>query len=87
MAAVALKIEEGCVEIAVEHDADARFACPHCGREAGCYDHSPERTWRHLDTCQLETHLHARIPRVQCEEHGVVQVAVPWAESMAGSRC
>ena len=28
----------------------------------------------------METHLHARIPRVQCPEHGVVQVAVPWAE-------
>jgi transposase len=28
----------------------------------------------------LETHLHARIPRVQCPEHGVVQVSVPWAE-------
>src|SRR3990172_2290947 len=23
---------------------------------------------------------HARIPRVQCGEHGVVQVKVPWAE-------
>ena len=48
--------------------------------ELSCYDHSPERTWQHLDTCQLQTHLHARIPRVQCEEHGVVQVEMPCAE-------
>jgi transposase len=26
------------------------------------------------------TYLHARIPRVRCPEHGVLQVRVPWAE-------
>ena len=36
--------------------------------------------WRHLDSCQFQTHLHARIPRVDCGEHGVVQITVPWAE-------
>jgi transposase len=80
VAGVALKMEEGRVEIAVEHESDACFACPKCGREASCYDHSPERSWRHLDTCQLRTLLSARVPRVSCPEHGVVQVAVPWAE-------
>ena len=44
------------------------------------YDHAEERTWRHLDSCQYQTRLHARIPRVHCGEHGVVQVRVPWAE-------
>lgn len=77
---VELNIDEGRVDIHVEHPAGVKWKCPDCERELSCYDHSPERTWRHLDTCQLETHLHARIPRVKCEEHGVVQVAVPWAE-------
>ena len=77
---VELNIDEGRVDIHAEHPTGVKWKCPHCERELSCYDHSPERTWRHLDTCQLETHLHARIPRVQCEEHGVVQVAVPWAE-------
>ncbi|MEX1184680.1 MAG: helix-turn-helix domain-containing protein [Gemmatimonadota bacterium] len=36
--------------------------------------------WRHLDTCQFQTHLRAEIPRVQCPTHGVKQVRVPWAE-------
>ena len=45
-----------------------------------CYDHAPERQWRHLNTCQFHTLVHARVPRVQCPEHGVVQVKVPWAE-------
>ena len=34
----------------------------------------------HLDSGQFQTHLHARIPRVACGEHGVVPVTVPWAE-------
>ena len=33
-----------------------------------------------MDTCQLKTYLHARIPRVECPEHGVRQAVVPWAE-------
>ena len=77
---VELNIDEGRVDIHVEHAPGTKWKCRQCERELSCYDHSAERTWRHLDTCQLQTHLHARIPRVQCEEHGVVQVAVPWAE-------
>ena len=77
---VELNLDEGRVDIHVQHPSGVKWQCPHCQRELSCYDHSPERTWRHLDTCQLETHLHARIPRVQCPEHGVVQVAVAWAE-------
>lgn len=77
---VELNLDEGRVDIHVQHPSGMKWQCPHCQRELSCYDHSPERTWRHLDTCQLETHLHARIPRVQCPEHGVVQVAVAWAE-------
>jgi transposase len=77
---VELNLDEGRVDIYVEHPSGVKWQCPHCQRALSCYDHSPERTWRHLDTCQLETHLHARIPRVDCPEHGVVQVAVAWAE-------
>nr|WP_243838510.1 hypothetical protein [Nitratidesulfovibrio liaohensis] len=34
-----------------------------------------------MDTCQFKTFLSTRIPRVDCPEHGVLQVKVPWAES------
>jgi len=47
------------------------------------YDHTPERTWRHLDSCQFMTFLHARPPRVDCKKHGVRQVRLPWAEEKA----
>ena len=72
------------VEVHVGHPAGQRFACPECGRELGVYDHLAERVWRHLDSCQFLTYLHARPPRVSCPEHGVHQVTLPWAQ--AGSR-
>ena len=50
-------------------------------RELGCRDHADERSWRHLDTCQFHTILHARIPRIDCPTHSVRQVRVPWAEA------
>ena len=43
------------------------------------YD-SRERRWRHLDTMQYRTILVADVPRVQCDEHGVVQIMVPWSD-------
>ena len=76
---VALNVDDGHVDIFVEHPPDARWPCPACGKALGCYDHAEQRAWRHLDTCQFQTHLHARIPRVDCPEHGVRQVEVPWA--------
>jgi transposase len=71
---------EGRVDIHVEHSSGVRWACPVCGRELSCRDLAEPRVWRHLDTCQFKTFLHARIPRVDCPEHGVLQVNVPWAE-------
>lgn len=70
------------VDLWADHD-DTRWSCPQCEETLPCWDHAEERTWRHLDTCQFETHLHARIPRVQCPTHGVKQVPVPWAEPRA----
>ncbi len=60
--------------------SEATLECPECGGAGPGYDFSEERRWRHLDTMQYTTVLAARIPRVRCAEHGVRQVAVPWAE-------
>ena len=60
------------------HGGRARRSVPSARRACPIYDHR-EREWRHLDTCQLQTRLHARVPRVDCPTHGVVQSAVPWA--------
>jgi transposase len=68
------------VDLWAEH-ADTRWPCPECQQELPCRDHVEERVWRHLDTCQYQTLLHARVPRVDCPTHGVRQVRVPWAEA------
>lgn len=77
---VELDVKEQHVNVFVEHKSGQEFTCPECGRKLGVYDHAEERTWRHLDSCQFATMLRARIPRVQCPEHGVRQAGVPWAE-------
>lgn len=67
------------VDIRVEHAEGTKFCCPECEKQLACYDHTAERKWRHLDTMQFKTMLNAAIPRVDCPEHGVKQVSVPWA--------
>ncbi len=77
---VNLDVQRQRVDVWAEHPEDAAWACPHCAKALLLYDHAEERIWRHLDSCQFQTYLHARIPRVTCGEHGAVQVIVPWAE-------
>ena len=72
------------IRVRVGHPPGTRFACPRCQRELAVFDHAEERRWRHLDTCQFRTFLIARTPRIDCPDHGKLQVAVPWSET--GSR-
>jgi len=67
------------VDVHAEHEPGTRFPCPQCGSLLPVYDHAPVRTWRHLDSCEFSTFLHAGVPRVACRRHGVKQVLVPWA--------
>ncbi len=80
---VDLALSEGEVTVHVEQEASAKQSCPTCGKASPGYD-SRQRRWRHLDTCQYKTMLVADVPRVKCEEHGVVTVTVPWAEPGSG---
>ena len=68
------------VHIHLAHQEVAEWACAECGAASQLYDHQPERQWRHLDTCQYRTILHAEPPRSQCATHGVRVVRLPWAE-------
>lgn len=76
---VSLDIEQQKVNVWVTHQKNHKWLCPKCQNQCPLHDHAPERVWRHLDTCQLHTFLHARIPRIHCQEHGVIQVDVPWS--------
>ena len=77
---VDLKLEQGEVHIYLEHADQKEWPCADCGVGCRLYDHQAERQWRHLDTCQYQTILHARPPRTECQEHGVRVLCLPWAE-------
>jgi len=80
VADVQLDVEANKVDVFVDHGEGKTFCCPECGKQLACYDHTKERKWRHLDTMQFATILHARTPRVKCPDHGVKQAKLPWAE-------
>lgn len=80
---VELSVETGEVTVHVGQEAGTQQSCPDCGRACPGYD-KRQRRWRHLDTCQFKTLLVASVPRVNCPEHGVVTVTVPWAEPGSG---
>ena len=70
---VTLRLDEAQqVVVSVELDSGATLHCPKCEGRGSRYD-SRERRWRHLDTMQYRTILVADVPRVQCDEHGVIQ--------------
>ena len=77
---VELDVKQQQVDVFAKHSRLKSWPCPECGAAFGLHDHDDERTWRHLDSCHFRTVLHARVPRVNCPEHGVRQVRVPWAE-------
>lgn len=68
------------VELVLEHPKGTKVACPECGALCPKADHTPERTWRHLDTMQYVTVLRARVPRSRCPACGVKTIGVPWAD-------
>jgi len=76
---VEVKPTEGEVHVWVGLPDKTRWVCPKCLLVAPIHDHQ-ERFWRHLDTCQYKTFVHARVPRLNCPNCGVHQLKVPWSE-------
>ena len=70
------------VDVYIDH-LKGRLNCPVCGSECIVYDHLKERTWRDRDSIDFATYVHSRPPRVSCEEHGIIQVILPWSERSA----
>ena len=58
----------------------ALFACPDCQRACKAHDFA-SFTWQHLNFFQHHCFITARVPRVDCPDHGVKRVTVPWARA------
>ena len=80
---IELEIDKDRVDIYLEWPYLKDGVCPKCGKQCKVHDRREERIWRHLDTCQLKTFIHCRIPRVKCDEHKTKTMEVPWAEDMS----
>jgi transposase len=78
--------EAGRLSIGLDFPRGARFTCPHegCANSACPVHDTLEKTWRHLDFFEHRAFLSARVPRVDCAEHGVHLVSVPWARPGSG---
>jgi transposase len=55
-------------------------SCPHCGHKTvRGYDHAPERSWRHLNVCQLQSEIVCALPRGECQScRKIYTVRAPW---------
>lgn len=69
------------VDVWVEHEPGVQVACPECGQFGPVYDHTAERVYRHLDSCDMATYVHVRLPRVECDRHGVRQILSEFGEN------
>jgi transposase len=67
------------IHVMVEMEVGAKLPCPECGRADCSVKDRRERAWRHLDTCQFKTLIHASVPRIDCPQCGVKTVQPPWA--------
>jgi transposase len=75
------------LDVYLDFKRGATFACPHCGgSHAKVHDIvDDDRTWRHLNFWQYTTYLHARHPRVKCDQCGKIRtVIVDWSRQSSG---
>ena len=76
--------DEKQLDIYLSHIRGAKFPCTECNQKYGIYDTTEERTWRHLNFFQYKAFIHCSIPRTKCDNHGVLQVEVPWSRPRSG---
>jgi transposase len=81
---VSFDAEQRRLDLRIDFPRGAVFSCPECGAGGLKARDTEVKTWRHLDFFQHQAYLSARVPRVDCPEHGVRQVKVPWARERSG---
>jgi transposase len=72
------------LDIEIDFAKGGHFDCPTCDK-ADCPVHDTSmQEWRHLDFFQHQAFLHARVPRIKCNDCGVKKINVPWARPGSG---
>jgi len=73
----------GQLNIYIKKIKNEKVECPICHKDCSIHD-SKEGIWRHLNFFQYEAFIHCKVPRSECDEHGVKQVEVPWTRPGSG---
>ena len=68
--------QDDATQLAEIHVICSVLQCPECNKVCPGYDHRL-RKWRHTDICEYQTTVVAKVPRVECSEHGIKTVSVP----------
>jgi transposase len=78
--------DAGELQIGLGFPRGSRFPCPVQGcRQSACVVHDTlDKRWRHLDFFEHRAFLAARVPRVECGQHGIHLVEVSWARPGSG---
>ncbi len=67
------------LDIRIDFPRGSTFTCPKCGQTGiKAYD-TQDKSWRHLNFFQHDAYLTARVPRIECNDCGILLVDVPWA--------
>jgi transposase len=71
------------LQLTVGTERGTQFQCTKCQQQCPTHD-DKEQKWRHLNFFQHHCYITAKVPRVNCPEHGVHLLDVPWARQDSG---
>jgi transposase len=77
---VELELEQKRITVHVQCEQGTVWGDPETGQDRAHVHGWAERSWRHLDTCQFETRIVAKVPRLKFKSGRVEDATVPWAE-------
>jgi transposase len=83
VAKVEFNQDEGRLDMHISRKRGSKHPCPQCGTECDVHD-TQKRTWRHLNFFQYRAYIHCDVPRINCQEHGVLQIETPWSRPGSG---
>ena len=71
------------LKLSIDGERGELYPCPVCGKLCNAHDYH-EFSWRHLNFFQHHCIITAKVPRVDCPEHGIHRMTVPWAREGSG---
>jgi transposase len=80
VAQVQIELEINRITVRVECDPETCWVDPETNKDRAHVHGWVDRQWRHLNTCQLETYIEARVPRLKLKSGRVEEARVPWAD-------